>query len=168
MTSKLFWCNFILLLSSCCFNINEGLPGASASIEISKKCGVFVCEYQSAENPIIFDTIIDCKFSRIWLEKRWRYGKKCWEAIPFESQDRGSYQLIIETDEACISKYQANWYVALDGYNNLRIAGKSSFVMDIKDISDTMYLPILEGDYFGKYKRRVHKEVGQMVLFKMK
>lgn len=165
VASNIFCSIIIILLLVSCVNFNKGLPGASNSIEMSKGNGVFICEYKSLQNPLVIDTLINCSFNSIWLEKRWRYGENG-EAIPFRS-DRGDFQLIIETNETCKSNYEDRWYVAYDKYNNLRVAGKNSFIIDTQYYPDTILLPVLVGDFF-KSNADYNNKIYDIELVKIK
>lgn len=166
VVSRFFCGSLTILLYSYCINVNKGLPGASNSIEMSKKNGVFLCEYKPLQNPLIIDTFANCNFQSIWIEKRWRYGENG-KAIPFEDHSRGDFQLIIQTDDSCKTHYTSKWYVAYDKYNNLRVAGEHFFTMDVKLPLDTFFLPVLIGDYYEKNARYDNKS-DEIILIKIK
>lgn len=159
---------FLFMLTGC-INLNHGLLGASPTMEYSKEKGVFEGEYFLVNNPTMIDTLISCDFQKIWVEKRWRYGKWQGQVKPLGYSDRGSYQLIIKTDEKCKSNFQKKWYSMWTWQDRLRTSGKKSFMMDIYEVSDTITLPIYLGDgNFSKNYKGEHKKIGEFVLVKKK
>jgi hypothetical protein len=168
-TIFLFLMFIAISMSSSCINLNHGLPGASPTMKYSKAKGVFEGEYFLVNNPTNIDTLISCGFQEIWVEKNWRYGTWHGQVKPFVDSERGSYQLIIETDEQCLSNFNTKWYSMWTWQDNLRTANKKSFIMDIYEVSDTIILPIYFGDGdFSKQYKGEHKKIGEFVLVKKK
>lgn len=158
-----------IFINSNCLNFNRGFAGASPTMEFSKDKGVFEGEYFLVNNPTMIDTTLSCGFREIWVEKRWRYGKWQGQVNPYGYLERGSYQLIIETDEQCLSNFQKKWYSMWTWQDNLRTANEKSFIMDIHKVSDTITLPIYLGDgNFSKQYKGEHKKIGEFVLVKKK
>jgi hypothetical protein len=160
-----------ITISMCsgCLNLNHGFTGASPNMAYSKEKGVFEGAYSLVNNPTVVDTLISCNFKEIWVEKRWRYGKWRGQVDPFVDPERGSYQLIIETDEQCLRNFRTKWYSMWTWKYNLRTANKKSFIMEIREVSDTILLPIYlgNGDFPKNYKGE-HKKIGEFVLVKKK
>ncbi len=142
--------------------------GGSPNINFSKSKGLFVKEYKLVNGPIVIDTTVVCDFYTIWVEKIWRYGKWRGEVEPFEDNQRGSYQLIIETDETCLINFEKNWYSLWSWEDNLRISGKDSFMKDMHNAPDTIILPVFSGKgNVPKSFNGEHRKIGEFVLVKI-
>jgi len=136
----------IILLFLGCYTL-EGSRGVSSNIEESKKRRVFVCEYETAQNPYFINDSIIIDVDEMWLEERWAYGSRVEETL-----NTSDYQLIIDVKgEETFKNYISSWVIGVDGSLYFRPAGKKSLMCDLTSLpQDTISIPVQRELNLGK------------------
>ena len=130
----------IQLILTCCDTLT-GHMGVSNSINESKNRSVYISEYHTLTNPVILNDTLVLNIDRIWLEKKWFYGKK-------KSTIMGEgYQLILLLKHEVKNDYSFSWTIGVDGDAYFRNCGKNSLMTDFNKFpSDTINWVVQIGD----------------------
>ena len=152
----------VAVISSC--NPNAGLRGVSNDIAMSKRLGVFVCEYEARPNPYYINDTICFTVKEAYLETFWGQTSG-FKAVP--RPDNG-YQLIIETEENMMKKYPRmtrDWTIGIDWEKNIRFAGTHSMMGDFKNLpqAEREVWKVMKGDKFNDSVKTI---IGEFVLYK--
>ena len=147
----------ILLISSIiiCFFIGcytlGGSGGGSSNIKESKERGVFVCEYEIAQNPYSINDSIIIDIDEMWLEKCWAYGSNVNETLL-----RPYFQLIIVAKgEESFKNYRRDWYIGINKSLYFREGGKKSLISDFTSIpQDSISVPVQRKGNLAEHQKK--------------
>ncbi|MFZ4398542.1 MAG: hypothetical protein ACOYO1_00795 [Bacteroidales bacterium] len=118
-----------------------GHKGVSNSADESKSRSVYISEYHTLTNPVILNDTLVLNVDRIWLEKRWFYGKKKSTIIS------DGYQLILTLKKNIQKDYSFSWTIGVDGDAYFRNCSKNSLMTDFDRFpSDTLVWVVQTGD----------------------